>query len=135
MAAEDSARYVTVDRDLRNTLVACIKGSPYSRYEIAAKISELVGRGVTKAMLDKYTAETSSAHRIPAVLIPAFCAVTGCWRPLEVLAEATGCQLAGPDETRKLEIARLLVEKEKLERRLAELTKKETQGKKGNTPN
>ena len=40
-------------------------------------MSDLVGREVSKTMLDAYTSESKEGHRLPAELLPAFCEATG----------------------------------------------------------
>ncbi len=109
---------------LRAALVRAIKGCPLSRYQIAAQISELMARDLSKEMLDKYCAESAEGHRIPAEAIPALCIVTKSFAPLQGLAEAAGCALAGPEESRELEIVRLRLEKAKLERRIKEMERR-----------
>ncbi len=109
---------------LRATLVKAIKQCSLSRYQIAAQISELISRDITKEMLDKYCAESAEGHRIPAEIIPAFCLVTGSRAPLDLLAQAIGCTLLGPEETQALEIVRLRMEKKKLEEQIKKLEKR-----------
>lgn len=109
---------------LRASLVAAIKQCPLSRYQIAAQISELITRDVTKEMLDKYCAESAEAHRIPAEIIPAFCLITGSRAPLDLLAQAIGCTVLGPEEAHALEIIRLRMEKAKLEEQIKKLEKR-----------
>lgn len=109
---------------LRAALVAAIKECPLSRYQIAARISELMSRDVTKEMLDKYCAESAEGHRIPAEILPAFCFVTGSRRPLELLAASIGCTVSGPEESRELEIVRLRLEKMKLEEKIKSLERR-----------
>ncbi len=105
---------------LRATLVKAIKQCSLSRYQIAAQISELI----SQEMLDKYCAESAEGHRIPAEIIPAFCLVTGSRAPLDLLAQAIGCTLLGPEETQALEIVRLRMEKKKLEEQIKKLEKR-----------
>jgi len=81
---------------------------PTSRWEIAGRISNLLGVEVTKYQIDAWIAESKNGHRIPAAYIPAFCVATSCNEPLRVLAEAAGVfTLPGPDalrsEIRKIE--------------------------------
>lgn len=109
---------------LRASLVTAIKNCPLSRYQIAAQISELMSRDITKDMLDKYCAESAEGHRIPAEVLPAFCAVTGSREPLVILAEAIGCMLAGPEESREIEIVRLRLEKIRLETKIKSLERR-----------
>lgn len=80
---------LNVHRALREALSEAIAGCPLSRHQIADQLSDLVGRSITKYMLDNYTGSKES-YRFPAELLPAFCAIVGSTRPLELLAEATG---------------------------------------------
>lgn len=78
---------MALEAELKASLSEGIRKSGLSRYEIAGRISELIGWDLTKSMLDAYTAESHDAHRVPAEIVPAFCVVTGYWRPLHLLAE------------------------------------------------
>jgi hypothetical protein len=40
---------------------------PLSRYQVAAKMSELLDVDITKTMLDSWTAESKEQHRFPAL--------------------------------------------------------------------
>ena len=56
-----------------------------SLYPVAAHMSGLVGRDITKAMLDSRTAELEGVHRFPAVYLPAFCEAVGSTDPIRML--------------------------------------------------
>ena len=83
-------------------------GRELSRYQIAGRMSELIGEDITKTTLDNYTAQ-SHPHDIPARYIPAFVVATGGQRrAAEVIAKHAGLfLLPGPDalrsEIRKIE--------------------------------
>jgi hypothetical protein len=109
-----------LDRAFREALALCIKDCPLSRYEISSRISELQDHTLTKDRLDKFTSESSTDYRMQAVTLAAFCVVTGCRLPLEVLAEAIGCVLVGPEEAKQLELARLFQRKAELEKQIEE---------------
>ena len=106
--------------DLRCSLVRAIKDCPLSRYDIACQVSKLTLRDLTKDMLDKYCAESADGHRLPAELVPALCLVTGSYELLRTLAAALNCYVAGPDESKELEMTRLRMEIDKLKRVLRE---------------
>lgn len=48
-----------------------LRGAEGDRYEIAARVSRLVGKDVSKYMLDAYTAESREEFNAPAWLMPA----------------------------------------------------------------
>lgn len=89
-----------------------------SRYEVAAKMSELVGVEISKSQLDSWTAESKEAHRFPAEYLPAFCAATGYKQPLRMMAEMIQCYLLESEEA-------LLAELGKIDQEKRELTRKE----------
>ncbi len=51
--------------ELRQILSAMLKTTPFSRYQIAARMSELLGEEVTKFQLDAWTAESRAPWRFP----------------------------------------------------------------------
>lgn len=75
---------------LRAAMVRAIKHCRLSRWDIAAKISEITGKELTKPMLDKYCSESASTYRLPADQLAAFCLVTEDCGPLEVIAQPCG---------------------------------------------
>lgn len=96
-----------ISTELKGTLSEGIRESQLSRYELAAKMSELLGWELTKSMLDAYTAESKEGHRVPAEILPAFCFVTGYYEPLRILARTAGGQFLETEHTIYAEIARI----------------------------
>lgn len=112
---------------LRLAMCAAIKGCPLSRWEIAGRMSHLLGQEISKYQIDAWTAESKDGHRMPGEYLPAFCLVTADHGPLRILAETAGLfALPGPDALRS-EIKRLEEEAKKInfERRKRELFLKE----------
>ncbi len=108
---------------LRLALSAAIKQCSLSRWEIAGKMSHLLGHEISKYSLDAWTAESKEGHRLPAEYLPAFCSVTGDNGPLQLLAETAGLfALPGPDalrsEIRKLEEDSRRINQERRKREL-----------------
>ncbi len=87
---------------LRGALSFALKKAlPKSRWVVADEMSHLLGVEVSKYTIDSWVAESKEGHRIPAEYIPAFCVVTGCLEPLQLLNET--CKLftlKGPDALR-----------------------------------
>lgn len=96
-----------ISAQLKGMLSEGIKRSGMSRYEVAAKISELLGWELTKTMLDAYTAESKEGHRVPAEILPAFCFVTGYYEPLRLLSRTAGGQFLESEHTAYAEMARI----------------------------
>ena len=112
---------------LRLALCMAIKKCPLSRWEIAGRMSHLLGCEISKYQIDAWTAESKDGHRLPGEYLPAFCLVTADHGPLRLLAETAGLfALPGPDALRS-EIRRLEEESRRInqERRKRELFLKE----------
>lgn len=92
-----------MDQRLRELLNRAIAESGMDRVTIAAELSPLAGRTITKAQIDSWTG-ASRPNRFPADLIPALCAVLGNAILLQGLAEAVGCTLV---EGYTMQLARL----------------------------
>ncbi len=119
-----------IREQLRLAMAEAIKRCELSRWEIAGKMSHLLGVEVSKYQIDAWTAESKEGHRLPAEYLPAFCRVTGDNRPLRMMAETAGLfAMPGPDalraETQKIDedIKRLQREKRKREMFLREMNK------------
>lgn len=61
---------------IKRLLNEAIDLSVFDREQIAAIMAELVGKPITKAMLDTWTGE-SRTNRFPAEYLPAFCVAAG----------------------------------------------------------
>lgn len=57
---------------LRGLLSDLLKRSPMSRFEVAARMSELTGEHISKHQLDAWTAESREGWRFPFEYVPAF---------------------------------------------------------------
>jgi hypothetical protein len=99
---------------LGRAMNTAIRECSLSRWEIAGAMSHLLGREISKAMLDSWTAESKDGHRPPADVITALCVVTKCKEPLLVLSEPVGLFIVpGPDALRA-EIQKLDEEAKKI---------------------
>ncbi len=58
--------------ELRHVLSDALKKCRRSRYEVAARMSELTGQEITKAQLDAWTAESKTPWRFPFEYAAAF---------------------------------------------------------------
>lgn len=91
-----------IDGEFRNALSEDIKACPLSRYQIAARMSELLGCEITKSQLDNWTAESHELHRMPATVLAAFSLATGGQRrAIEAVTRHAGIfALPGPEALR-----------------------------------
>ncbi len=91
------------------------------RYVIAAKMSRLLGREVSKSILDKYTAESSEYHIPPLDTAIAFDLATES-RVLAILfATKIGAKLSVGVEALDAEIGKLERQREENAKRIREL--------------
>jgi len=92
---------LNIAEKLRRSMINAIKTSGKDRFQITGEMSHMVGRQITKMMLDSWTAESKPGNRPPADILPAFCKTTANTEPLEILNEAAGIfGLPGPDALR-----------------------------------
>ncbi len=106
---------------LRGCMSEGLKRCICSRFEVAARMSELVGTEITKSQLDSWTAESKEYHRFPAEYLPAFCAVTGYKKPLRMMARMIKCYLLEGKEALMSEIGQIDQAKKDLVRREKEI--------------
>lgn len=107
------------------------QGREISRYDIAARMSNLLHREITKSTIDNWTAVSHEAHTPDAVEIAVFARATGGRRAMEAMARHAGLfTLPGPEALRA-EIQRLYEDgkriKDEMKKRrilLAEVEKK-----------
>lgn len=88
---------------MRELLNEAIAASGLDRETVAALVTPLAGRPISKAQIDSWTGATRP-NRFPADLVPAFCAVLGNTILLQGLAEAVGCTIV---EGYSMQLARL----------------------------
>lgn len=106
---------LNIDLLLRETIAQAIKECPHSRFQIAAKMSEMLGTEVSKTMIDSWTAESREGiNRFPACYLPAFCHVVGSIEPLKVLADLVGSFVIQGEEALLIEQSKINFQKEKL---------------------
>lgn len=113
--ATDIEGSLDIDAKLRECLSNLLRGCGLSRYQVAARVSELLGRTVSKEMLDQYTSSKPD-FRIPAVVLHALCHVLGSVEPFKILLNPIGCDVSTPEESKYMRIAKLEAQKAELDR-------------------
>jgi hypothetical protein len=106
---------------VRNVLSAVIKKSPLSRHLIAGKMSELVDKDITKAMIDSWTADSKDAWRFPAEYIPAFCIATEDVSILDILCNECSCLCIKTKDQINLELGQIAAQEIALRERKRKL--------------
>lgn len=114
----EAASRIDLDRfraRLKREMARAIRECPYDRPSIAARMAEyLTISGVSKAMLDAYTAESKTGHDISLVRFKAFVRATGAFWLWDVVVSDDGLLLLEGDEARLAEIARIQQERRAL---------------------
>lgn len=109
---------MSISNQLRGEISEGLRQSGLSRFEVAARMSELLGVEITKSQLDSWTAESKEGHRFPAEYLPVFCRVTGYNEPLRMMARMVQCYLLESEDALHAELGRI-------DRAKKDLTKKE----------
>jgi len=109
-----------VSLSFRGALSKAISRCKDSRWQIAAKISELTNRNISKDMLDKYTSSNLD-YALRAEDLTAFCAVTKSLEPFRVLLEPLGCEVVDPKESKYVRLVRLERENARLQQEIERL--------------
>jgi len=103
-----------IDTEMRHQISSELKKCPYSRYHVAARMSELTGTEITKSMLDSWTAESKELHRFPAIFLPAFCVAVGSPCLMNFLGRRAWVFVLPGKEALRAEIQKLLEERERI---------------------
>lgn len=98
--------------ELRSSMRAAIKGCSLSVHQIAGEMSHLVGQTITKEQIYSWTRESDEINgrpgrHIPAEYLPAFCRVTRCNEPLQVMGRIAGVFVLPGPEALRAEIQKL----------------------------
>ena len=99
---------------IRGLITEILKGIPLKRWEIAGRMSDLVGIQITEHHLNAWSAGSKEGYRFPLEYLPAWCEVTGDYRLAEMISKGCKCYLVKSEEVLLLEIAKLQEEKKRL---------------------
>lgn len=106
---------------LRHLLSDLLKTSTLSRFEIAARMSELLGHEITKHQLDSWTAESREGWRFPLEYLPALEVALETHQLTTYMADVRGCKVLVGKEALDAEIGKLERLKEEAGRRIKQL--------------
>lgn len=93
------------------------------RYLIAAQISRLTGRDLSKEMLDKYVG-SDLAYRPPADLLVAFCHVVESTKVFSYLLEPLDRDVLHPEDRDLVDLARLQEQQRTIETQIQDIRRK-----------
>lgn len=106
---------------VRHRISDLLKDSPRNRFEIAARMSELLGHEITKHQLDSWTAESREGWRFPLEYLPAFEVAVETHLVTTWLADLRGCKVLVGKEALDAEIGKLERLKEAAAKKIKEL--------------
>lgn len=101
------AGMLDLDIALRDALTDGIKHSDLDRWAVAAEMSRLTGRNISKYMLDAYTGESREDHNFPFRYAAAFEQATSSYCLTQLLARSRGCKVLVGEEALLAELGRL----------------------------
>lgn len=110
-----------VGLQVRHLISDLLKACPNTRFEVAARMSELTGQEITKHQLDSWTAESREGWRFPLEYLPALEVALGSHQVSSWLADLRGCKLLVGKEALDAEIGKLERLKEDAGRRIKQL--------------
>jgi hypothetical protein len=112
--ASDLPGRLNTDQTIRELISQALKKSPLNRYEVAAEMSRLLGREITKAMIDSWSAESKGRNRLPVAYLSAFTTATGDRELLRHVCDMSGGVYIENEDALRLELGRVEEEKKKL---------------------
>lgn len=108
---------------IARAMATAMKNAPHDRYEVAARMSRILGRDVTKNMLDAYAAASKEAHIPNLAFCIAFDSATGQRELLNLYASLSGCTVMVGVEALHAELARLEIQEAELRKKKNSLKK------------
>jgi len=110
-----------VGAEIRHLISTVLKQCPRSRYEIAARMSELLGVDVSKHQLDSWCAESRDGWRFPLEYLPAFEAACNTYEITEYIASQRGCSLNIGEETLTAKLGQLEIMRSEIAKQIRDL--------------
>lgn len=109
--------------ELRALLSQILKDCPHNRYQVAARMSELLGTDISKHQLDAWTAESREPWRFPLEYLVPFEVACETVRLTEWLAAKRGGQVLFGREALTAELGRLQRMNDETQRQIRALRK------------
>lgn len=121
LPAPTAAASMHYSREVAHQVSALLAGSGLSRYQVAARMSELAGREVSKYMLDAYSAESREAYNLPLWEVPALEVACGGHGLTTWLACKRGARLLVGRDALDAELGKLERLRDEASRKIKEL--------------
>lgn len=117
---------------IRRGISEAVRRSGLKRWEIAGRMSELLGVEVTESMLNAWSAESREDRRFPAEYLAAFCYVTGDRDLVREIARKMQCWLLESEEAVMAELGRINWRRQQLAAREKQVKQYLQEMKRGN---
>ncbi len=98
-----------------------LRRAPHDRFDVAARMSRLTGKDVSKNMLDAYASDAREDHNLPFYLIPALETVCESHALTAWLADVRGGRLLIGREALNAELGRLERQRDEAAKRIKQL--------------
>ena len=118
-AVEKSTGALACRVEIAHAMSEALKGQ--DRYKVAAEMSQVLKREVSKHMLDAFTAESREDHTPPLDTAIAFDLVTGGYALLDLAASKLGARVVIGKETLHTQLGRLETEREETTNKIRSL--------------
>ena len=118
-AVEKSTGALACRVEIAHTMSEVLKGQ--DRYKVAAEMSQVLKREVSKHMLDAFTAESREDHTPPLDTAIAFDLVTGGYALLDLAASKLGARVVIGKETLHTQLGKLETEREETTNKIRSL--------------
>ncbi len=106
---------------IANAMSRAMKACQFDRYEVGARMSRIIGREVSKHMLDAYSAPSKDTHVPNLEFCIAFDTATEQNELLNLYASLRGCGVLVGEETLRAELGKLDMQEEAIRARKREL--------------
>ena len=121
LPAPTGAASMHYSREVAHQVSALLAASGQSRYQVAARMSELAGREISKYMLDAYSAESREAYNLPLWEVPALEVACGGHGLTAWLAAKRGARLLVGRDALDAELGKLERLRDEASRKIKEL--------------
>lgn len=101
-----------------------LKDCPKDRYEVAAEMSRLTGKDVSKLMIDGWSSEARDNFNMPLYLVPAFECATESHTLTAWLANKRGARLYVGRDALEAGLGQLQARRDVLDRQVREMKRK-----------
>ncbi len=120
-APEPAPASMDYNREVAHLVAKVVKEAGCDRFEIAARMSRLTGRDVSKHMIDAWAAESRDHHNIPFYLVPVLEAACETHALSAWLADKRGGRLMVGKEVLAAELGKLERIKDEATQKIKEL--------------